>query len=155
VRTVVLSIRFFAWKFNEQGNEKLPRHGSTHSRDTDTPHGPSDPSCLILVMVRAHLLCVFCQDLLMMLSFVTDGRSTNTRIGTRGRLPSGQRPPPTILLAHASSWKKAETEDRFGASLFLFAEMVRLQRFVPVDWNKEDDRVAHWLICNLESVSIC
>jgi hypothetical protein len=41
---------------------------------------------------------------------------------------------------------KAETEDRFGASLFLFAEMVRLQRFVPVDWNKEDDRVAHWLI---------
>jgi hypothetical protein len=40
--------------------------------------------------------------------------------------------------------EKAETEDRFGASLFLFAEMVRLQRFVPVDWNKQDDRVAHW-----------
>jgi hypothetical protein len=69
--------------------------------------------------------------------------------------PTAQRPPPTILLAHASSWKKAETEDRFGASLFLFAEMVRLQRFDPVDWNKEDDRVAHWLICNLGSVSIC
>jgi len=28
----------------------------------------------------------------------------------------------------------------------LFAEMVRTQRFVPVDWNKQDYRVAHWLI---------
>jgi bacteriorhodopsin len=29
---------------------------------------------------------------------------------------------------------------------FLFAEMVRTQHFVPVDWNKQDYRVAHWLI---------
>ncbi|PWZ21183.1 hypothetical protein Zm00014a_022719 [Zea mays] len=81
------------------------------------------------------------QDLLMMLSFVTDGRSTNTRIGTRGRLPSAHHhhhPFGSCFM------EKAETEDRFGASLFLFAEMVRLQRFVPVDWNKQDDRVAHW-----------
>ena len=29
---------------------------------------------------------------------------------------------------------------------FLFAEMVRMQRFVRMDWNKQDYRVAHWLI---------
>jgi hypothetical protein len=110
---VVLSIRFFAWKFNEQGNEKLPRHGSRHSGDTDTPHGPSDPSCLILVMVRAFALCFLSGP---SNDAVFRYRWEKHEHAHRNTRPTAQRPPPTILLAHAS-WKKQRQKT---ASALLF-----------------------------------
>ena len=118
MRTVALSIRFFAWKFNEQGNEKLPRHGSRHSGDTGTPHGPSDPSCLILVMVRAFALCFLSGP---SNDVVFRYRWEKHEHAHRNTRPTAQRPAPTTNHPFGSCFIMEKSRDRRPLRRFSFS----------------------------------